>query len=562
MTIREGRRLSFVEDNSSAWIDVITGGIKMIVKVQRYVMLGVVSFMWICGVAYGATGGSVDGLDLGFVKCKNRDNNQSVRLYPQRVDWDCEAAGMQVGTGAEVAQLISGKALGSKWEIHGAVVGITNIKALYCRNRSTGKASSLRNPKGVTWSCRDAGLRVFAGNRVDVVIVGFAQGSVPPAPSGLSVKAGAGQALLSWDAIPDAIHYNVYMSTESPLKLTNETLQSSVAENSFAATGLVNDSKYYFAVTAENAYGEGNPSREVSVIPGYFDHSAVSARTCAECHDGTSATSKPANHPVTTDLCQACHSTTEWRVVSIDHLQIREPCANCHNQSPTHPLTTSVCEGCHSATAWIPLILPMDHSQTTDNCVRCHDNVLATGKPVTHIASSDQCELCHSTSSFLVLGFDHSIVAGQSCAQPGCHNGISAVTAKPPTHPVTTNNCEVCHNTVAWLPLVLPFDHTQTADACLTCHNGAVASGKSTTHPLTTDQCESCHTLASWLQLILPFDHSHVITPSCSGGGCHSQSEMGANHCATTEDCSACHTTTVWIDAQPCGASAQPKAVF
>jgi hypothetical protein len=463
--------------------------------------------MWVCGLAYGATGGLVEGLDLGYVKCENRDNDQSVRLYPGRADWDCETAGMQVSAGDQITQLIRGKALDSNESIHGVVVGITKIKALRCKNRTTGKTRSKRYTGGVTWSCSDAGLRVFAGNRVDVAIVGYAQGHVPPAPSGFSVKAGAGQATLLWNATPDTDHYNVYMSTKPVIKPSLETLLATVAINNYAATGLNNGVNYYFVITAENAYGESNPSLEITVVPDYFDHATVPSRPCADCHDAPSM----------------------------------------------HPVTTSVCESCHGVAAWIPLLLPMDHSHAMDSCVRCHDNVIAMGKPANHIVRSDQCELCHSTRSFVVLNFDHANVVGQSCAQSGCHDGRGAVTAKPPTHPVTTDYCEACHNTNAWLPIVVPFDHSQTYDTCLNCHNSTVASGKSATHPQTTDQCESCHVQASWLQLILPFDHSNVTAPTCLGEGCHNQSDTGTVHCPTTEDCSTCHIPTTWLPAQPCG---------
>jgi hypothetical protein len=430
-----------------------------------------------------------------------------VRLYPQRADWDCEAGGMQVGPGDPITQRIRGKALDSNMGIHGAVVGITKIKALRCKNRTTGITSSQRFVDGVTWSCSDAGLRVFEGNRVEVVIVGYAQGPVPPVPSGLSAKAGSGQVLLSWNAIPDIDHYNVYLSTEPSLKPSQETRQAIVMANNYTATGLINGVNYYFVVTAENAYGESNPSLAVSVIPGYVDHSTVSG----------------------------------------------QPCANCHDQPPTHPVTTSVCEACHDVAAWIPLLLPMDHSQTTDICVHCHNNDIAIGKSPIHVASSEQCELCHSTISFAALIFDHANVAGQACAQSGCHDGASAVTVKPLTHPMTTDYCEACHYTGAWLPLVFPFDHSQTYDTCLICHNGTTATGKPITHPLTTEQCESCHTQVLWLPLIIPFNHSEVIEPSCLGQGCHNQSDTPVGHCPTTEDCSTCHTPTVWINAQPCG---------
>jgi hypothetical protein len=34
--------------------------------------------------------------------------------------------------------------------------------------------------------------------------------------------------------------------------------------------------------------------------------------TCATCHNGVYAQGKPREHPVTTQSCDACHTTRTW----------------------------------------------------------------------------------------------------------------------------------------------------------------------------------------------------------------------------------------------------------
>ncbi|MEZ5557949.1 MAG: hypothetical protein R3E86_05305 [Pseudomonadales bacterium] len=41
------------------------------------------------------------------------------------------------------------------------------------------------------------------------------------------------------------------------------------------------------------------------------DHSEVLG-SCSSCHDGVTATGKPADHPNTTAECDNCHSTSGW----------------------------------------------------------------------------------------------------------------------------------------------------------------------------------------------------------------------------------------------------------
>jgi hypothetical protein len=44
-------------------------------------------------------------------------------------------------------------------------------------------------------------------------------------------------------------------------------------------------------------------------------------RTCAACHNGTTASGKSVNHAPTTARCDSCHTATAWKQVRYDHSQ-------------------------------------------------------------------------------------------------------------------------------------------------------------------------------------------------------------------------------------------------
>jgi hypothetical protein len=88
---------------------------------------------------------------------------------------------------------------------------------------------------------------------------------VPPmTPTGLTASAGDSQVSLSWAAAPGATGYNVYSATTSGGPYTVVT---NVAGTSAVNTGLVNDTDYYFVVTATNVYGESTNSSEMTATP-------------------------------------------------------------------------------------------------------------------------------------------------------------------------------------------------------------------------------------------------------------------------------------------------------
>ncbi|MDH5232084.1 MAG: hypothetical protein OEY38_18625, partial [Gammaproteobacteria bacterium] len=64
--------------------------------------------------------------------------------------------------------------------------------------------------------------------------------------------------------------------------------------------------------------------------------------------------------------------------------------------SATHILSTDICEACHSTTAWVPVIT-VDHNEVLGTCETCHP------APADHVAAgvTAACESCHSTITWL-----------------------------------------------------------------------------------------------------------------------------------------------------------------
>jgi uncharacterized repeat protein (TIGR02543 family) len=93
----------------------------------------------------------------------------------------------------------------------------------------------------------------------------YAQWGPPNAPANLRASPGNGQASLAWDSVTSAVYYSLYVGTApgayDPLPLTT------VTGATYTATGLVNDTTYYFAVKAHNAAGASGFSNEASATP-------------------------------------------------------------------------------------------------------------------------------------------------------------------------------------------------------------------------------------------------------------------------------------------------------
>jgi fibronectin type 3 domain-containing protein len=86
--------------------------------------------------------------------------------------------------------------------------------------------------------------------------------TVPAAPAGVSATDGVGQVTVSWAAVSGATSYKVYRSTTQGVR---GTLIGSTSSTSLADSTVVENTTYYFVVTASNVAGEGAASAAVSV---------------------------------------------------------------------------------------------------------------------------------------------------------------------------------------------------------------------------------------------------------------------------------------------------------
>jgi len=93
-------------------------------------------------------------------------------------------------------------------------------------------------------------------------------------PAAVSVVAGNGQAILSWN-FNGATQYNIYMASQSGVTKSSPTAYNNVTSPK-TITGLANGTTYFFVVTGVNSIGESSESSEVSVSPAASSGLAVS----------------------------------------------------------------------------------------------------------------------------------------------------------------------------------------------------------------------------------------------------------------------------------------------
>ena len=290
-----------------------------------------------------------------------------------------------------------------------------------------------------------------------------------------------------------------------------------------------------------------------------FDHSTVQGQPCVTCHDGATSTGKPPNHPNTTDNCEACHNTSTWLPLRLpfSHDEALDLCSNCHNnviatgKGPAHVVTPLECDNCHNTVAWIPANAggtAPDHSTFSGNCVTCHNGVDASGKNATHINSSDVCDACHQPfpatwRPLPASAVNHTQTIG-SCAS--CHDNVIAP-GKPATHIATNDLCDACHQPgpTPWVPIAASaVDHGAVIGTCISCHDNLTASGKPPAHINTTDICDACHQPgpATWGPVLASaVDHLQVVGTCIS---CHDNNiapGQSSSHIPTTDVCDACH---------------------
>ena len=115
-------------------------------------------------------------------------------------------------------------------------------------------------------------------------------GDKPQIPKSVNAESGDLFVDLSWIPVTGATSYNVYWSTSSEVGLGDNKIiiDSDNASNEtieYTHTELNNGQKYYYVITAENSFGESDPSEPVSTEPSAPDSTPAIPRLTANGGD-------------------------------------------------------------------------------------------------------------------------------------------------------------------------------------------------------------------------------------------------------------------------------------
>jgi hypothetical protein len=124
----------------------------------------------LCGTPLG---GALAGLSGIAARCRNETTGAVVAIpLAGGRSWDCEAAGLAVGSGDTVTLLARGQAVGA--QAGARANGMAGHLAV-CRNERTRQTVRIQLGGGRAWDCAAAGLVVEAGDRVSVGVRGTAE---------------------------------------------------------------------------------------------------------------------------------------------------------------------------------------------------------------------------------------------------------------------------------------------------------------------------------------------------------------------------------------------------
>jgi len=153
------------------------------------------------------------------------------------------------------------------------------VKLVRFGNTFTG----FRSPDGVVWTQQGTGTFTMASTAYiglaltshnnsslctatfdNVTLPGWANVLPPAAPASLTAGAGNGQAALNWTASGSATSYNLKCSTTNGGPYV---IVTNVATTSYTDSGLVNNTNYYYVVSALNDAGESTNSTPAIATP-------------------------------------------------------------------------------------------------------------------------------------------------------------------------------------------------------------------------------------------------------------------------------------------------------
>ncbi len=121
----------------------------------------------------------------------------------------------------------------------------------------------------LTITNKKTGAVIYTGNVTDILNGDFDEdnmpnpGNLPDDPDDVKAVGGDGQVTISWEAVGNAMSYNIYWSTAADVSTTSGT-KIAGAVSPYVQTGLATGTKYYYIVTAVNSAGEGEASDEES----------------------------------------------------------------------------------------------------------------------------------------------------------------------------------------------------------------------------------------------------------------------------------------------------------
>jgi hypothetical protein len=130
--------------------------------------------------------------------------------------------------------------------------------------------------QAVTNSTVDTGNNIVSGTTTSFSFYGIIAEAdlplIPAVPTGITATAGDGTVTITWDAVPNATSYNLYMASQGGVTKSNysslpDAMKHSEVSSPFTHTCLTNGTTYYFVVTAVNSAGESTESAEVSTTP-------------------------------------------------------------------------------------------------------------------------------------------------------------------------------------------------------------------------------------------------------------------------------------------------------
>jgi hypothetical protein len=136
---------------------------------------------------------------------------------------------------------------------------IANIAAPYIH---TGLTNGTPYYYGVT-AVNTIGEGVISG---EVSATPTVPSTIPSAPSGLVVTAGSGSVVLNWSSVAEASSYNAYYSATTGVTKDNGIKIPNVT-SPYTISSLVNNTPYYFIITAQNSVGESADSSQASATP-------------------------------------------------------------------------------------------------------------------------------------------------------------------------------------------------------------------------------------------------------------------------------------------------------